>query len=226
MRTRIKFCGMVRPEDIDAAVALGVDALGFVFHPASQRFLELSAAAALRRRIPSYVALVGLFVDPDDGVLAETHRRVGLDVIQFHGDEDPARCARALRLGAAYWRAVRVREPGDLLESFGRFPDAEAFIADSWSTGYGGSGTSFDWSLIPQQRLRPLILAGGLTVENVASGIRQVVPTGVDVSSGIQGSNPREKDSEKMARFMEQVLATDALRAAAGGGMKTLEGRA
>ena len=217
MRTRIKFCGMVRPGDVDAGVALGADVLGLVFHPGSPRFLEIEAAAALRRRVPSFVAVVGLFVNPADAVLSETHRRVGLDAIQFHGDEDPAACARAHALGFAYWRAVRVREQGDLLESFARFPDAEAFVADAWSEGYGGSGTGFDWSAIPRQRPRALILAGGLGAHNVAQGILQVAPMGVDVSSGIQGADPREKDSEKMARFVEEVLRADTQRAAQPG---------
>ena len=217
MRTRIKFCGMVRPGDVDTAAALGVDAIGLVFHPASSRFLALDDALALRRRVPSWVAVVGLFVDPDEDLLAQTVARVGLDVVQFHGNEGPAQCAWALAAGVPYWRAVRVREQADLLESFARFPDAEAFIADSWSSDYGGSGTLFDWSVIPPERPARLILAGGLTVENVGRSIGRVGPTGVDVSSGIQGADPREKDSRKMARFVQEVLLADARREAAKG---------
>ncbi len=212
MRTRIKFCGMVRPGDVDTAAALGVDAIGLVFHPGSSRFLAIDEAIALRRRAPSWVAVVGLFVDPEESVLAQTMTRVGLDVVQFHGDESPAQCARALAAGVPYWRAVRVRGQDDLLESFARFPAAEAFIADSFSSDFGGSGKRFDWAAIPRQRPTRLILAGGLTVENVGRSIEQVAPTGVDVSSGIQGADPREKDSEKMARFVQQVLLADARR--------------
>ncbi len=217
MRTRIKFCGMVRASDVDTAAALGVDAVGLVFHPGSSRFLTLDDALALRRRVPSWVAVVGLFVNPAASVLAQTVATVGLDVVQFHGDEDPLECARALAAGVPYWRAVRVREQGDLLESFSRFPEAEAFIADAWSAEYGGSGTRFDWTAIPRQRPPRLILAGGLTVANVGQSIAQVCPTGVDVSSGIQGADPREKDSRKMARFVQEVLLADARREAVTG---------
>ncbi|MBW6496214.1 MAG: phosphoribosylanthranilate isomerase [Burkholderiaceae bacterium] len=217
MRTRIKFCGMVRSSDVDTAAALGVDAIGLVFHPGSSRFLALDDALALRRRVPSWVAVVGLFVDPAEDLLARTVARVGLDVVQFHGNESPAECAWALAAGVPYWRAVRVRGQADLLESFARFPAAEAFIADSWSSDFGGSGKHFDWSLIPQQRPPRLILAGGLTVANVGRSIAQVGPAGVDVSSGIQGADPREKDSRKMARFVQEVLLADARREAVNG---------
>jgi phosphoribosylanthranilate isomerase len=217
MRTRIKFCGMVRESDVATAAALGADAIGLVFHPGSSRFVTIDDARDLRRKVPSWVAVVGLFVDPADQLLAETVARVGLDVVQFHGSEGPAECARALAAGVPYWRAVRVREQADLLESFARFPEAEAFIADSWSSDYGGSGKRFDWSVIPGQRPPRLILAGGLTVENVGRSIDQVGPTGVDVSSGIQGADPREKDSRKMARFVQEVILADARREALEG---------
>lgn len=207
---------MVRAADVATAAALGVDAIGLVFHPGSPRFVTVDDARMLRRRVPSWVAVVGLFVDTEDAALEQAIRTVGLDVVQFHGAEGPAQCARALAAGVPYWRAVRVREKADLLESFARFPEAEAFVADSWSCDFGGSGQRFDWSLIPGSRPPRLILAGGLTVANVAASIAEVGPTGVDVSSGIQGADPREKDSEKMARFVQQVILADARREAAG----------
>lgn len=228
MRTRIKFCGLVRPDDVRTAVALGVDAIGFVFYPKSPRFLELADAAALRRLLPSYVAAVGLFVDAPGQTIARTAQAVGLDVIQFHGDEPRERCERDLPPGLAYWRAVRVKSQADLLESFDCFgcgsqgaaapraeaPGAEALLLDSFSAGYGGSGASFDWNWIPAQPVLPIVLSGGLTPESVGAAIGRVRPMMVDVSSGIQMAeppDPRAKSRQRMERFVAEVLRADAL---------------
>jgi phosphoribosylanthranilate isomerase len=215
MRTRIKFCGLVRPGDVDAAVALGADAVGFVLYPKSPRFLTPSEAAELRRRLPSYVCAVGLVVNaPPDEVRAAVDT-AGLDVVQFHGDETPEECARACGGRVPFWRAVRMRSPGDLLESARRFTTAEALLVDAFSDGYGGSGRGFDWSWIPERRSLPLILAGGLTADTVGEAIVGVRPMAVDVSSGIQGPDARSKDAAKMERFMAAVLAADASLTAA-----------
>jgi phosphoribosylanthranilate isomerase len=211
-RTRIKFCGLVRPADIDAAVALGVDAVGFVFYERSPRALSLDEAGPLRRRLPSWVSAVGLFVNMSADRVRAARARLGLDVIQFHGDESPADC-RAAADGAPWWRAVRMRGPGDLLESAVSFSDAEALLVDSFHTGYGGSGRVFDWSWIPEQRARPLILSGGLDASSVGQAITAVGPDAVDVSSGIQAGDPRTKDPRKMEAFIAEVLRVDALRA-------------
>ena len=114
--------------------------------------------------------------------------------------------------GLPYWRAVRMRSSNDLLESSLRFDDAEAFLLDAFSDAFGGTGTRFDWSWIPTARKAPLILSGGLDEHSVTQAIRQVSPTMVDVSSGIQGSDARCKDSDRMARFVAAVLAEDARR--------------
>ena len=212
LRTRIKFCGFVRETDVDDAVALGVDAVGFVFYPRSPRAIDPQHAAALRRRLPSYVSAVGLFVNEEPAIVRQVGAAVGLDVIQFHGDETAAQCRESLRPGCPYWRAVRMRSPNDLLESTLRFDDAEAFLLDAFSDAFGGTGTRFDWSWIPTARKAPLILSGGLDEHSVAQAIRQVSPTMVDVSSGIQGSDARCKDSDRMARFVAAVLAEDARR--------------
>ncbi|MGD9945534.1 MAG: phosphoribosylanthranilate isomerase [Burkholderiaceae bacterium] len=222
MRTRIKFCGLVRPDDVRTAVALGVDAIGFVFYPKSPRYLELAQAAELRRLLPSYVAAVGLFVDAPGEAIAATARAAGLDVIQYHGDEPPAQCERDLPPGLAYWRAVRVRSEADLLESFACFgggrsgaaPGAEALLLDSFSAGYGGSGAGFDWSWIPAQPALPIVLSGGLSPDSVGEAIRRVRPMMVDVSSGIQAGDPpdpRAKSRQRMERFVAEVLRADAL---------------
>lgn len=212
LRTRIKFCGFVRASDVDDAVALGVDAIGFVFYPRSPRAIDALLAATLRRRLPSYVSAVGLFVNEDPAIVRQVGAAVGLDVIQFHGDETATQCRESLMPGLPYWRAVRMRSSNDLLESSLRFDDAEAFLLDAFSDAFGGTGTRFDWSWIPTARKAPLILSGGLDEHSVTQAIRQVSPTMVDVSSGIQGSDARCKDSDRMARFVAAVLAEDARR--------------
>jgi phosphoribosylanthranilate isomerase len=209
MRTRIKFCGLVRPSDVDLAVSLGVDAVGFVFHPRSPRFLSIDEAAALRRRLPSFVSAVGLFVDAEPARVRTTSAGVGLDAVQFHGDETAEACAA---VGLPYWKAVRMRAGTDLIESARSFAAAECLLLDSYSEGYGGSGTAFDWSWIPRHVPARLILSGGLDAGSVERAIETVAPFAVDVSSGIQGASPREKDPARMASFVAAVLSADAGR--------------
>ena len=210
MRTWIKFCGLVREEDVDIAVRLGVDAVGFVFYPKSPRFVEVAHARGLRRRLPSFVSAVGLFVNAVPETVRRTAAEVGLDVLQFHGDETEQDCLRAGGERLPFWRAVRMRGPGDLLESFDRFGAAEALLLDAFSDAYGGSGQRFDWSWIPERRDKPVILSGGLSADSVAEAIARVRPMAVDVSSGIQGPDARRKDAEKMRRFVSAVIAADA----------------
>jgi len=211
MRTRIKYCGLVQAEDVDLAVALGVDAIGFVFYPRSPRALSEADAASLRRRLPSYVAAVGLFVNEPAAVVRETTRRVGLDVLQLHGDESPE---QALEIGDVagrpWWKAIRMRAQTDLLSSARSFGAAECLLLDTFSDGFGGSGRAFDWSWIPRDIPARLVLSGGLEPDSVAHAIGRVRPVAVDVSSGIQGDDPRRKDRARMERFVAAVLAADA----------------
>lgn len=237
MRTRVKYCGLVRPSDVDAAVGIGADAVGFVFYPKSPRLLDAAVAADLRRRLPSWVVSVGLFVNADPREIGEIRRQVGLDVIQLHGDETPAD-ARALQ--ATWWKALRIPalpgQSGSVAEggsaavgggvsegaadpvrrsitaSMERYRDAELCLLDSLSPGYGGSGKTFDWSLIPPEAGRRLIMSGGLDELNVAAAIESIAPFAVDTSSGIQGQNPREKDVGRMEQFMEAVRLADGRR--------------
>lgn len=198
--------------DVDLAVSLGVDAIGFVFYPRSPRAVDADQALALRRRLPSWVAAVGLFVDDDPAQVARCAAMTGLDVVQFHGTESPARCRESLPAGLPYWRAVRMRGAADLLESSRQFGDAEAFLVDSFSDSFGGTGKRFDWSWIAAGRPERLILSGGLDESCVEEAIAAVAPCMVDVSSGIQGADPRHKDPGRMARFIAAVLRADARR--------------
>lgn len=212
MRTRIKFCGLVHPDDVDIATSLGVDGIGFVFYEASPRCVRVDEAAALRRRLPSFVSAVGLFVNAPATRVEETCRRVGLDIVQFHGDESPADCVRAAAAVRRWWRAVRMRSADDLLESSAAFAGADALLLDAYSAGYGGSGKTFDWSWIAPMPDRRLVLSGGLDDLCVGEAIDRVRPFAVDVSSGIQGDDPRTKDRSRMERFVAAVLEADARR--------------
>jgi phosphoribosylanthranilate isomerase len=213
MKTRIKFCGLVRPGDVDDAVAIGADAIGFVFYRKSPRAVSPEDAAVLRRRLPSFVSAVGLFVDAPREEVEATASRVGLDVLQLHGDETPELgAAIAAGCGLPWWKAIRMRAETDLLSSSGSFGAAECLVLDAFSDGYGGSGRTFDWSWIPDGLPARIVLSGGLDAGSVAEAIGRVRPFAVDVSSGIQGSDPRTKDRTRMERFVAAVLSADADR--------------
>lgn len=202
MRVRIKYCGITNVEDALAAIDLGVDALGFVFHPPSPRYVEPERVRAIIAELPPLVCKVGLFVNHEPDAVREIVAMTGIDLVQYHGDETPAACAAAPR---AWIKAVRVRAETDLVACAREYTGAAALLVDSWDAQvYGGSGRTFDWSLLPDAFARPLILAGGLTPANVADAIRRVRPYAVDVSGGIEASKGR-KDREKMHRFVTEV---------------------
>jgi phosphoribosylanthranilate isomerase len=211
MRTRVKFCGLVRAQDVEVAVRLGVDAVGLVFFTGSPRVVTVPQAQALRRLLPSFVRAVGLFVNASESFVKDCVRQVGLDVLQFHGDENPDTLqSLAASLNLPWWQVVRMRPETDLLSSAARSPGAECLLLDAHVAGYGGSGQRFDWNWIPTRHPARLILSGGLDAQRVAAGIAHVRPFAVDVSSGNQGTHPREKDPLHMERFMAAVLAADA----------------
>lgn len=211
MRTRVKFCGLVRPDDVDAAVAIGVDAVGFVFYEASPRYVDPATARALRRRLPSFVAAVGLFVNAPLARLTEIHGTIGLDVIQLHGDEGPA---EAEALGLCHWKAHRVGADYDLAAAMAAHAAAEFHLLDSVSTGFGGSGRRFDWRRADGVDGARLIVSGGIDADNVGEAIARLAPFAVDTSSGIQGASARVKDLARMEAFVEAVRAADGKRAA------------
>jgi phosphoribosylanthranilate isomerase len=205
-RTRVKICGITREQDLDAAVAAGADALGFVFYPKSPRFLERRRAAELVRRAPPFVTRVGLFVNPDPIMLAETLAEVPIDLIQFQGDEEPAFCEQ---FACPYLKVARMRPGLDLLEFARAYPSARGLLLDTYVESYGGAGQMFDWSVVPEALPLPMIVAGGLTSDNVGAAIRQLRPWGVDVSSGVEVAKGI-KDAAKIAAFIAAVKKADA----------------
>lgn len=205
MRTRIKICGLTREEDVDAAVAAGADAIGFVFYPPSPRYITPQRAAVLAQRIPPFVDVVGLFVNESPKVVREACEALSINILQFHGDEDVAYCRQFAR---PYLRAARVRPGLDLVEFVGSFPDARGLLLDAFVEGYGGGGHVFDWTLIPPGLPGFLVLSGGLTAANVGAAIERVRPVAVDVSSGVEMSKGI-KDHSKIAAFVAAVRKAD-----------------
>lgn len=198
---RIKICGFTRAEDVDAAVAAGVDALGFVFYRQSPRCVTPEVAARLVRRLPPFVLAVGLFVNATAREMEAVLASVPLNLLQFHGDETPEDCARWQR---PWIRAARVRPGLDLIRYAEAFSGARALLLDAFSETYGGTGKSFDWTLIPPALPLPLILSGGLDAENVGAAIQRVRPAAVDVSSGVEAEKGI-KDAARMAAFVRAV---------------------
>lgn len=205
MKTRIKICGLTRAEDVDAAVAAGADALGFVFYPPSPRYVTPQRAAELVARIPPFVDVVGLFVNEAPETVRAACDALPINVLQFHGDEDAAYCRQFAR---PYLRAARVRPGVDLVEFARSFPESRGLLLDAFVEGYGGGGHVFDWALIPAGLPGFLVLSGGLIAENVGDAVRRVRPAAVDVSSGVEMSKGI-KDHAKIAAFVAAVRAAD-----------------
>ena len=204
-RTRVKICGITRPEDALVAVDLGVDALGLVFYAPSPRNVTIATAADVARQIPAFVSVVGLFVNAEPSFVEEVIANVGLSLLQFHGDETPEDCER---FGLPYIKAIRVKADTNLVQYARDFTSAKALLLDTYTEGVaGGTGQLFDWNLIPSALPKPVILAGGLLANNVAQAIRQVKPYAVDVSGGVEATKGI-KDAQKIAAFMQQVDLT------------------
>ncbi|MCE9683106.1 phosphoribosylanthranilate isomerase [Halomonas alkalisoli] len=203
-RTRIKFCGLTREQDVDAAVAAGADALGFVFWPGSSRYVDDARLAALVDRVPAFVTRVGLFVDQSPELIMRVSRY--LDLLQFHGDETPAYCAGFER---PWIKALRMRDGLDLHAAAAAYSGAQALLLDAYRPGVpGGTGETFDWSRIPASLAKPVILAGGLTPANVAQAIVSVRPFAVDVSGGVEAARGC-KDPELLKAFAAAVHGAD-----------------
>lgn len=271
LRTRIKFCGLTRVEDVQHAVALGVDAIGFVFHPMSPRAVSIHLAAELAKEIPPFISIVGVFVDAQPSAVQEICEAVPLSLLQLHGDETPVQCKaignatglpwlRVMRMAReALPRAAPAQTPPPSDKSIqtsifsvaggmtdaekealaihkehhpeslksqqpsktGKGPDAvratirayegaRGFLLDTFTSGHGGSGKTFDWSRIPEECASRIILSGGLNTDNIHKAITQIRPYAVDISSGIEAIAPGHKDPARMAAFVQAVRAADA----------------
>lgn len=186
-------------------VEAGADAIGLVFYAPSPRAVTLAQAKEIVASVPAFVALVGLFVNAEKSEIEKTITEVGIDLIQFHGDESPDFCRQFNR---PYIKAVRVKADTNLIQYADEFFDAKALLLDAYAEGLpGGTGQSFDWSLIPSNLVKPVILAGGLNAENVAQAIKAVQPYAVDVSGGVEVAKGI-KDVYKIKRFMQQVAVS------------------
>lgn len=201
-RTRVKICGITRVEDGLAAARAGADAIGLVFAPQSPRRVSLDQAVAIARALPPFVTTVALFVDAEDALVQAVLEGLRPDLLQFHGDEAAEYCAG---FGVPYIKAVRVRPGLDLLQFDAAYATARGLLLDAYHPQrHGGTGERFDWDLIPGGLSKPVILAGGLTADNVAAAVRRVRPWAVDVSSGVE-ARPGIKDAAAIGRFIQEV---------------------
>ena len=224
-RTRIKFCGMTRVQDVDLAVALGVDAIGMVFYERAARAVSVAQAAGLRRRVPPFVTAVGLFVNADRNAVARAAQEAGIQLLQFHGDETPETCAALAQAAGLPWiRALSIAptmsaEAIDQLAASYVSLGAQGVVLDALVDGFGGGGHVFDWSVIPPALGHRAILGGGLHADNVAAAVNKVRPFAVDVSSGTErpageGGVKGIKDADRMQAFVAAVRRADAVNTA------------
>jgi phosphoribosylanthranilate isomerase len=206
MATAVKICGITRVNDALTAARLGADAIGLVFHAGSPRNITAERALDIVRSLPPFITSVGLFVDAEVDAVERVLDQVPLNLLQFHGAETPEYCGG---FRVPYIKAARVRPGADLLQYAQLFGAARGLLLDAYVEGtHGGTGTAFDWSLIPKGLTLPLILSGGLTADNVGEAIRRVGPCAVDVSSGVEAS-PGVKDARRIAAFMKEVRSAD-----------------
>lgn len=205
--TRIKCCGMTRVGDALLAAQLGADAIGLVFTARSKRRVTLAQADAIMAALPPFVATVALFMDDEPGLVRQVIEAVRPTLLQFHGGESDAWCAQ---FGQPFLKAVAMGEGAAALPRLQQYPHAAGLLLDGHAAGAaGGSGRTFDWSLLPRGLAQPLILAGGLHAGNVGEAVRAVRPWAVDVASGVE-SAPGIKDPGRLEAFIRAVRAADA----------------
>lgn len=210
MRTRAKICGITRPQDIQAAVQAGVDAIGFVFYKPSPRYVTIELAQQLAQLIPPYINIVGLFVNASAQDIAQVLEQVPLDIIQFHGDETAQQCQQIAQYNKRRWyKAIQIKpdaKNSDIITTIQQYQQAgaSAMLLDAWHPELkGGTGHSFDWSQFPKLDIA-LILAGGLKPENIEDAIQTTQAYAVDVSGGVESAKGI-KDQQLVERFMQGV---------------------
>lgn len=202
MSTRVKICGITRIEDALAAIRLGANAIGFIFWDKSTRYIDPKEARKIVMALPPFVTVVGVYVNPSSEWVEETCSIAGLNLLQFHGDELPEFCSQ---FSLPYIKAVRIRSGIDLLQYAAQYSSSSGLLLDSYVEGVpGGTGRTFEWSLIPENLSLPLIVSGGLHPKNVCEAIREAKPWAVDVSSGVEVTKGI-KDADKIAAFMTGV---------------------
>lgn len=202
-RTRVKICGITNLEDAKMAVSAGADAIGLVFYKNSPRFVSINVASQITRNLPPFINCVGLFVDADESYIRQVLEQVEIDTLQFHGQESEQACALYQR---PYIKAVRMQKTINLMEEVNKYPSARALLLDTYVDGTpGGTGETFDWGIIPEELLKPLILAGGLDASNVKKAISEVRPYAVDVSGGVE-KEKGIKDANKIKKFISETM--------------------
>jgi len=202
LHTRIKICGIKHLDDALKAIECGADAIGLIFVEKSPRYSSLAVARVIAESLPPFVTVVGLFMDAAEETVREALKVVPLNLLQFHGEESPEFCDQ---FEMPYIKVLRMRENVNVVAFAQEYPNAAGILLDTYHKGVGGgTGQSFDWSLIPEDIPLPLILAGGLNPENVASAVETVKPYAVDVSSGVE-SEPAIKDHKKIEQFIKEV---------------------
>lgn len=200
--TKVKICGFTEPNNARDAALAGVDAIGLVFYDKSPRNVDIHSAQKIIEALPPFINRVGLFVNANPSFIDEILCEVPLDTLQFHGDESVLDCAQ---YQMPFIKSLRVKPDTNVKEIAENFSSASALLLDSFSpSSYGGTGESFDWSLACVKISLPIILAGGLTVDNVADAIKQVNPYAVDASSGVE-SAPGVKDIDKIEAFVRHT---------------------
>jgi len=202
VRVRAKICGITSLEDAFQAIEAGADALGFVFYPPSPRYISMEHAADICQKLPPFVSRVGLFVDAGRQQIEQACNTLALDLLQFHGDESEADCQGFSR---PYIKAIRIQTGADFQHAEAVYPSAKAILVDAYKPGVpGGTGERFDWSLLPANRRKPLILAGGLNEKNIYQAIQSVRPYAVDVSGGVEQAKGK-KNHQLVSQFLNEV---------------------